>query len=151
MKQHLIEDRGNLGVSSAQHDRSAAQEQAALESDRTELLHHATLLCAETKAKDIVAIDVRGYSDLSDCILVVSGRSDRQVQGISNRLIEGLSEHGLDLVAVEGIEKGHWVVLDFGALIVHVFYEPVRAHFDLESLWAQAPRIPAERLGVKAA
>jgi ribosome-associated protein len=106
------------------------------------LLRHAAQTCAEIKAIDPIALDVQGLSDISDYLLLVSGRSDRQVQGISNRVLEAFAAQGIHPVSVEGLEKGHWVVLDFGAIIVHVFYEPVRALYDLEGLWSRAPRIP---------
>ena len=106
-----------------------------------ELLQFAALVCNDTKGKDITALDVRGLSDMSDYLLVVSGRSDRQVQGLCNRIIDGFSAMGISPNSIEGLDKGHWVVLDFADVIIHVFYEPARAHYDIESLWAKAPRL----------
>lgn len=115
------------------------------------LLRHAAQTCEEIKAIDLVALDVQGLSDIADYLLLVSGRSDRQVQGISNRVLEALALQGVDPVSVEGLDKGHWVVLDFGAIIVHVFYEPVRALYDLEGLWSRAPRVPLDSATTKRA
>lgn len=75
-----------------------------------------------------------GYSECDYC-LVVSARSDRQAQGISNKVINVLSELGCQPDSVEGLDAGQWVLLDYGDVVIHVFYEPVREHYDIEGLW----------------
>jgi ribosome-associated protein len=119
--------------------------------DAKSLLHHAVELCVEAKGKDITVLDVSQLTDICEYFVVVSGRSDRQVQGLCNRVIEGLAQHGAETTSAEGIEKGHWVVLDFGDVIMHVFYEALRPHYDIEGLWAKAPRLKElERLAQSA-
>lgn len=102
--------------------------------------------CSEAKARDVSVLDVADLLDLTNCFVVASGRSDRQVQGIANRIIDELGKAGLDPLAVEGLEQGHWVLLDYGDVVVHVFYEPLRRHYDIEGLWAKAPRLGEEDL-----
>lgn len=101
--------------------------------------------CEDVKGKDIVVLDVASISDVADFFIVASGRSDRQVQGITNRVIEELARKGVRPLSVEGYEDGQWVLIDCGEVIVHVFYEPVREVYDLESLWMRARRLQMVR------
>jgi ribosome-associated protein len=95
----------------------------------------------EKKSIGIVALDVRGLTSLADVFLICSGRSNRQVSAIAEHVRKALREAGMRPLHVEGEKEGHWVLLDYGHVIIHVFYEPVRSFYDLESLWADAPRI----------
>jgi len=97
--------------------------------------------CEDVKGQDVAVLDVRRISDFTDYFVVVSGRSDRQVQGITNRVVEELHQLGIDTYSVEGYEDAQWVLIDCGDVVVHVFYEPVREYYDLESLWIQAPKV----------
>jgi ribosome-associated protein len=104
----------------------------------TELIVQA---CADAKGNNIVVLDVAEVFGLADYFVIVDGRSDRQVQGICNKVLENLGREGVQPHALEGLDEGHWVLVDFGDVIVHVFYEPVRAHFNLEGLWIKAGRL----------
>jgi len=109
-------------------------------------------LALDKKALDPVLLDVRALCSYCNYQLVVSGRSDRQVDAIASAIVSGLRDQGVKVVGTEGKGSGQWALLDFGDFIVHVFHHPVREHYDLESLWIDAPRveldIPAEaRLG----
>lgn len=110
-------------------------------SEGAELGADVARICSEAKGTDVTLVNVKRLSDISDFLVISSGRSDRHVQGICNRIIETLAARGLDPINVEGLEKGHWVVLDYGEVVVHVFYEPLREHYNIEGLWARAPRI----------
>jgi ribosome-associated protein len=101
--------------------------------------------CEDVKGKDISVLDVRSLSDVADYFVIATGRSDRQVQGITNRVVEELYHAGARPLAVEGYEDGQWVVIDCGEVVVHVFYEPMRDHYDLESLWMKARRLEMAR------
>jgi ribosome-associated protein len=100
------------------------------------------LLCVqqtlEHKALDLVLLDVKAISSFADYFLICSGRSSRQVQGIADRLEEALREKGIRPLGIEGRREGHWVLMDYGDVIVHIFYEPTRSVYDLESLWSEA-------------
>jgi ribosome-associated protein len=93
-------------------------------------------------------LDVRGMCSYTNFILVVSGRSDRQVGAIAESVTTALREHLVRPLGVEGRDTGQWVLLDFGDLIVHVFHHSVRERYDIESLWIDAKRVaidvPAE-------
>lgn len=109
------------------------------------------ILCAayalEKKGFNARILDVRGLSSLTDFLLLVSGRSDRQVQAVAESVRVGLKkDHALLPLAVEGMNEGRWVLLDYGDVMVHVFQEPVREFYDLDGLWSEAPEVavPAE-------
>ena len=97
------------------------------------------------KALDLVVLDVRGLTSVSDIFIICSGRSNRQVSAIAEYIQVNLKKHAIKPLSVEGKKEGHWVLLDYGHVIIHVFYEPVRAFYDLEGLWIDAKRIDAKR------
>lgn len=97
--------------------------------------------CEDAKGRDLTILDVSRSMGLVDNFVIVSGRSDRQVQGIAHRIVDQLARFGIKPTAIEGLEEGQWVLLDFSDVIVHIFYEPLRSHYDLESLWLNAERI----------
>jgi ribosome-associated protein len=105
-------------------------------------------LCAQTvaqyKAVEPVLLDVGGLSSFADYFLVCGGRSTRQVNSISERLEEDLRKRGVRPLGVEGRREAQWVLMDYGDVIVHIFYESVREFYDLESLWSEARRVRLE-------
>jgi len=105
--------------------------------DKTLLLARVAL---EKKACDLVVMDVHELTSIADYFILCSGRSDRQVQSIAQALEENSTERGIRPYAIEGAQRGHWVLMDFSDVIVHVFYEPVREFYDLDGLWGHAPR-----------
>ena len=94
----------------------------------------------DRKACDLVVLDVHKHTSIADYFIVCSGRSDRQVQSIAQGLEEDGIEEGFKPFAVEGTQRGHWVLMDFSDVIVHIFYEPVRQFYDLDGLWGHAPK-----------
>ncbi len=104
----------------------------------------ALALALEKKALEPVLLDVRGLCTYCNFQLVVSGRSDRQVDAIGEAILIGLKSEGVKPLGTEGKRSGHWVLLDFGDFVVHVFHHPSRDHYDLEGLWVDAPRVPIE-------
>ena len=99
-----------------------------------------TRFALEKKACGLVVLDVHELTSIADYFIVCSGRSDRQVQSIAQGLEENFVELGMKPYAVEGAQRGHWVLMDFSDVIVHVFYQPVREFYDLDGLWGHAPR-----------
>ena len=95
----------------------------------------------DKKAYDLVVLDTAKHTSIADYFVICSGRSDRQVQAIADAVADHLSELGVKPLVVEGREHGQWVLVDFGDVVVHVFYVPVRGFYDLERLWAKAPRV----------
>ena len=98
------------------------------------------------KAIDLVVLDVRKLSSIADVFIICSGRSNRQVMAIAEHIQVDLKKHGITPLSVEGKKEGHWVLLDYGHVIIHVFYEPVRSFYDLEGLWIDAERIDTKNL-----
>lgn len=95
----------------------------------------------DKKALLPVLIDVSGRASYTDFIGVVSGRSDRQVDAIAENVVAMMKQRGWQLLGREGNGNGRWTLLDFGDVVLHVFYHPVREFYDIESLWIDAPRV----------
>ncbi len=108
-------------------------------------------LCArallDRKAIDLVILEVKNLSSFTDYFLICSGNSDRQVQAIASHIEEKLGEKGILPLGIEGKREGRWVLLDYGEVVIHVFYQPVREFYDLERLWSEAPRLSCRRKG----
>lgn len=99
----------------------------------------------EKKALNPVLIDVSSESSYTDFILILSGRSDRHVDAVADAVLQAMKkEHGLVPIGVEGQGDGQWSLIDFGDIVVHVFYHPLREFYDLEGLWIDAPRVPID-------
>lgn len=98
------------------------------------------------KALDVVMLDVSGLTSLADTFIICSGRSNRQVTAIGEHIRTEIKKAGIAPLSVEGLKEGHWVLMDYGSVVLHVFYEPVRRFYDLEGLWADAPRISTPTL-----
>lgn len=95
----------------------------------------------ERKVENPVLLDVGRLTSLTDFFLIMSCKSTRQVQAVSRYLKEKLKENGILPLGVEGESEGHWVLLDYGDFVVHIFYEPLRVYYDLEGLWVEAPEV----------
>jgi ribosome-associated protein len=95
----------------------------------------------DKKALMPVLIDVSGMASYTDFIGIVSGRSDRQVDAIADHIKALMKSRGRHVLGHEGGGGGRWTLLDFGSIVIHVFYHPVREFYDLESLWIDAPRV----------
>ena len=104
----------------------------------------ALTLALERKALEPVLLDVRGRCPYCNYQLVVSGRSDRQVDAITDGITSGLKLEGMRPLGAEGARTGQWSLLDYGDFVVHVFLHSAREHYALEGLWNDAPRIPLE-------
>ena len=99
----------------------------------------------DKKAGKIEIIDVRGKVDYTDYVVVMSGRSDRQVAAIARGIEEDLKhKYGARCSGVEGLPQGNWVLLDFGDVVAHIFHQDTRGYYDLEALWLDADRVEFE-------
>jgi ribosome-associated protein len=95
----------------------------------------------EKNALEPVLLEVGESSSYTDFILILSGRSMRQVEAIAEQIRQAMKSLGEDPVGVEGERGGHWMLLDYGDVVIHVFYHPMREYYDLEGLWSDAPRV----------
>ena len=84
------------------------------------------------KAFNPAVLDLRDLSSVADLFIIVSGRSNRQVTAIAEFIVSDLKKQGKHPLHVEGKKEGHWALLDYGHVVIHVFYEPVRNFYDLE-------------------
>ncbi len=102
-------------------------------------------LCARvalnTKAEDLVILDVRRLALFTDFFVIMSGRSTRHVQGLAMVIADELRSKRVSGTNCEGLAKGKWVLLDFNDVVVHIFYKDSRSFYNLEGLWHDAPRI----------
>jgi ribosome-associated protein len=102
------------------------------------------LLCTrfalDKKAYDLELLEVGTLTSVADYFLICTGRSDTQVQAIARHIEDNLARLGIRPLAVEGLARGQWVLMDYGDVVVHVFYQPVREFYDLEGLWIRAAR-----------
>jgi ribosome-associated protein len=108
------------------------------------------LLCRELadnkKAEDIVILDVRELSSVTDYFVIAAGSSEPHLRAIVDEITEKLrEEHNLRPKAIDGTLRAAWVVLDYFDVIVHVMRGDVRDRYDLETLWGDAPRIRPRR------
>ena len=95
----------------------------------------------ERKAIDPILMEVGRLTSFTDYFLVASGNSSRQVQAISQHMARRMREEGFKPFGIEGEREGHWVLMDYGDVVIHIFYQPVREFYDLEGLWTEAPRV----------
>lgn len=102
------------------------------------MAHRVVELAADKKASDIVLLDVRGQTTMTDYFVICSGASDRQLNAIADGIVEGLREDGTRPLSREGDAGSHWLLIDFGGVIVHVMSKPEREFYQLERLWSEA-------------
>ena len=104
------------------------------------------LLCAraaiDKKAQNLKILDLRELSSFTEYFIVCSGTSDRHVQTIVDSASGELREEKIGTLSTEGYTEGRWVLMDLGDVVLHVFLDPLREYYDLERLWADAPRVP---------
>jgi ribosome-associated protein len=96
----------------------------------------------DKKAENPVVLDVRGLSGVADYFVLLSADSDRQAAAVADGVDERLTAMGAQRLGAEGRSGGGWVLLDFGDVVVHVMSPEARGFYDLEGLWADAPRVP---------
>ena len=90
----------------------------------------------DSKAENVISIDIAGKSALGDYMVVVSGRSNRHVTAIADHLLDDLKAEGFGNPRIEGLETGDWVLIDAGDIIVHIFRPEIREFYNIEKMWA---------------
>jgi ribosome-associated protein len=98
-------------------------------------------ICDDKKAKDIVILDVRKITTISDYFIICSTSNERQARAIAEELRLKMRELGKTEMGVEGMQDGRWVLQDFADIVLHVFHESQREFYDIEGLWADAKRV----------
>jgi len=95
----------------------------------------------DRKPKSITALNVSKFTSYADVLLIIEGASNRQVTSIAEHIIRELKKQKIKAIGIEGVKEGEWALLDYGDVIIHVFESSTKALYDLEGLWADAPRI----------
>ena len=96
-------------------------------------------LAEDKKASDIVLLEIGRLTSMADYFVICSGQSERQLGAIADGIAEGLREEGVRPIGREGSSTAHWLLIDFGSVVVHVMAQPERDFYQLERLWAEAP------------
>lgn len=108
------------------------------------LAQRAAQIAIDNKAHDVVLLDLRGVTDMTDFFIIASGTSDTHVRSVGEHVLEEMKKEGTPAHHVEGLERGRWVLLDFVDFVVHVFHPTLRNFYQLERLWADAEQVPLE-------
>ena len=98
-------------------------------------------LLAEKLASDIIILDLRGLSTITDYFVICSGESRRQIKALAEHCMASFEADGLRATHVEGLDESHWVVFDYIVAIIHIFDPETRELYQLERLWGDAPRV----------
>lgn len=101
----------------------------------------AAVYCHDMKANDVVLLDLRKVTDMTDCFVIASGTSDTHVRSIGQHVIAEMKKQGMNVHHVEGLEQGRWVLLDYVDFVVHLFHPTLRSFYQLERLWSDAEAI----------
>ncbi len=96
----------------------------------------------DKKAYDLVVLQAEHLNSIADYFVIATGRSDVQVQSICRGIEERMDRDGTRPLSIEGYNLGYWVVLDYNDVVVHIFYEPIRDLYRLETNWTDAQRVP---------
>ena len=95
----------------------------------------------DKKAEDPVILDIAKFTSLAHYFIVTHGNSDRHVRAIAQHIMDTLENQKLKVWHKEGMESGQWVLLDYGSVIIHIFYREIRSFYNLERLWGEAPQL----------
>jgi ribosome-associated protein len=110
------------------------------ESDRAplDLARRVVELAEDKKAADIILLDLEGLTTLADAFVICSGGSERQLGAIADGIIENLRDEGIKPIGREGTPESHWILVDYGSVIIHIFTPPERDYYQLERHWSAA-------------
>lgn len=102
---------------------------------------HTARLLADGRCEDVLALDLRGVSQVADFFVIATGTSDRQMKSLAADIKALGREEQHEVFQSNGVDGGDWVIIDFVDLVVHLFSEEKRAYYDLESLWGDGKRL----------
>jgi ribosome-associated protein len=108
----------------------------------------AAQLVHDMKAQDVILLDLKGVTDMSDYFLIATGTSDTHVRAIAQHVELEMKKAGAPAHHIEGAEQGRWALLDFVDVVVHVFHPTLRNFYQLERLWGDARTVPVEQPAV---
>ena len=106
-----------------------------------ELAITAARTAEDNNAEDIVVLDLRGISPVTDYFVICSGTSGRQMRTVADEAAKAAAKMGQRVWKTSGMDAGGWILLDFVDVVVHIFDKQRRAHYDLELIWGEAPKV----------
>ena len=110
-------------------------------SARLEMARRIVALAEDKKAADILLLDLEGLTTLADAFVICSGGSERQLESIADGIVRGMRAEGIRPIGTEGLPASHWMLVDFGDVIVHIFTPPERDYYGLEKHWSEAKAV----------
>jgi ribosome-associated protein len=122
-------------------NRATEAAQSGTEMPPLELARRIVELAEDKKAADIVLLDLTGLTTVADYFVIASGGSERQLDAIADGIVSGMRDEKIHAFGREGTAASHWVLVDFGSVIVHIFTPPERDYYQLERHWAEAKTI----------
>ncbi|HEY0996764.1 MAG TPA: ribosome silencing factor [Gemmatimonadaceae bacterium] len=128
----------------AKSSQAAAVPQHPANADVRALVMRAAQVCRDHKANDVVVLDLKGVTDMTDYFVIASGTSDTHVRSLGDHVMEELKKAGHPVTHAEGLTQGRWVLLDYVDFVVHLFHPTLRNFYQLERLWNDAEAVPLE-------
>jgi ribosome-associated protein len=122
----------------------------SLEQGTPDVVQAAVRWALEKQALQPVLLNVQGLCTYTDFLLILGGRSTRQVAAVAESILQGMKQDGFRTIGTEGLDESRWVLMDYGELVVHVFLDELRDFYDLESLWIDARRIELDAWAAQA-
>jgi ribosome-associated protein len=110
-----------------------------------DLARRAAQLCLDLKANDVVMLNLKGVSDMTDYFVIASGTSDTHVRSMAEHVMEELKKEGSPVHHAEGVTQGRWALLDYVDFVVHLFHPTLRQFYQLERLWSDAEAVAVEQ------
>lgn len=101
-----------------------------------DIIHNAL---EDLKGQDIVVLDVKDLSDVTDTLIIATGTSSRHVKSLAENALQDAKDAGIPAIGVEGMEGGEWVLVDYGDCVLHVMLQKTRDFYELEKLWSMSP------------
>jgi ribosome-associated protein len=102
-------------------------------------------LVSDRHAGDVLLLDVRAVTNITDYLVIGTGQSDRQIKGLADEIENNARDAGLVRLGTDVDARASWIVVDLADIMIHLFSATARAHYDLEMLWGDAPRIAWQR------
>ncbi len=116
-----------------------AENEAPADEQALALARRIVDLASDRKASDIVLLEIGGLTTMADYFVICSAVSERQLGAIADGIVEGLRAEGTRPIGREGSGNAHWLLIDYGSVVVHVMSQPERDFYQLERLWSDAP------------
>ncbi len=95
----------------------------------------------DKKAEEPLILDIAKLTSIANYFVIMHGNSDRQIRAIADHIVDSLEKKKVRCLHVEGMDSGNWVLLDYGSVIVHIFYRETREFYGIERLWGEAPLV----------